>query len=323
MRIKRGSGLIDYVVPTLLIGVVVGAGIVALVNNNLLLNFITNSGNAKYNKGKLSMSSQGTPDAATKTMILAPKPKVVTTTSISAGQLKGTQENPVSKCSGNTCSIDYGSYVLNGLPEDFEGYVGSSGTSGGTEKLVAIIDQLIEEASKSDIDMDLALLKQLSNQGHSLAIKQKNGEDYALTIGNAKSDNISNELAWLSASASRASEVSQQMMQSLEQINQKYSNPANQAQANILNTVNVLGKDILEKNEQYTAAALSTYALRNDPSVITKSDDAVGSQYIKDGTALANNLEAILVPQYSEKTNVKSTIICATGKYSDDGKSCK
>lgn len=67
-----------------------------------------------------------------------------------AGSLGGTPDNPVQQCSAGTCGIDFGDFVLNGIPENFGDFVQTSGTSGGADQLADIFAQLAEQMQTSD-----------------------------------------------------------------------------------------------------------------------------------------------------------------------------
>lgn len=99
---------------------------------------------------------------------------------IKAGQLGGTPSNPIKQCSGNTCSIDYGSFALNGVPANFNTFVETSGAAGGTDTLVnelkQIADQLDDPNTSADEGADFRVL---ANLGHYLAQHQKIVEDVA------------------------------------------------------------------------------------------------------------------------------------------------
>lgn len=317
MRLKSGSGLVDYVIPTAVVGIVVGLGVLALTHNNLLLNFLTHSGNAKYNNGKLAMSSQGAPDAVNKTMVLASANNNQFDWTILAGQLAGTQDNPAFKCAGDDCSIDYGSIALNGIPANYENFVETSGASGGTEKLIAMVDELIKQADNIDPPMDLELLKQLSNQGHSLAAAQKKTEETANKATGGINLLIMAQMQTLQKQQATTIGLNQQFQDTLAQFNQKYSNPASQTQANILNTVNVLGKNIVDTNQQYSSMVQSTASYGLQESKKIKA--LIG---IQNYTEVKERTEDLLTAKFSFKTNINSTIICTTGKYKDTGKKC-
>lgn len=323
MKNCKGSALVEYIIPTAVIAIVVGLGIFLLMDNNKLLNFITNSNNAKYDSDKLKLSSQGKPDAPTKDMVLAPQnySQGLTDWMVAAGQLKGTPDNPANQCVGNSCSLDYGPLVLNGIPANFDSFVETVGTSGGTTKLASLIDEILAQAKNLDPPMDDDLIRQLSNQGHGLASSQKATEDYVKTLYNTGSaPALINQMMQLQIKQTSALAMNQQIQDTLDKINQKYSNPANQNQSNILNTVNVLGKNILDKNAQYSSMVMSTVGLGIGQASAAMTNPILS---ISASSMVQAQAQSLLHPQFSQGTNVNSSLICATGKYSDDGKTCK
>lgn len=319
MRIKRGSGLVDYVIPTLVLGVVIGVGVMALSGNNLLLNFLTHSGNAKYNNGKLAMSSQGSPDAVNKAMIIAATTVKQANSIILPGQLNGTEEVPVSQCKGDSCSIDFGTFVLNGVPANYDEMVETIGVPGGTDKMLALIDEIIKQAEKLDPPVDLSMLKQLSNQGHALASLQKETEDRALDVRMSIDKKLNFQLQKMKDSQSDAFLMNQKIQATLTQLNKKFGDTTNQTHSNILNTVNILAQDILKTNKAYTDKMMDTYI---SGMLMAKEYTSIMDMDSVDAGKMKDSAKSIAHPKFSIHTNVNSTIICTTGKYKDTGKKC-
>lgn len=98
-----------------------------------------------------------------------------------AGQLGGTNENPVQKCAGEVCTIDYGEFVLNGLPENFGEFVQSSGNSGGTDKLIAILRQIADQLEEKGDIAGAKEYRDLANLGHFAATIQNEVEKLSET----------------------------------------------------------------------------------------------------------------------------------------------
>ncbi|MEW5820954.1 MAG: hypothetical protein AB1782_12250 [Cyanobacteriota bacterium] len=88
---------------------------------------------------------------------------------IKAGSLGGTQDEPVSTCNDNLCNIDYGEFVLKGVPENFNGFVQASGTSGGTEELLALIEQIAQQLEEKGDTEGAKEYRELANLGHFVA----------------------------------------------------------------------------------------------------------------------------------------------------------
>ncbi|MEW5818621.1 MAG: hypothetical protein AB1782_00390 [Cyanobacteriota bacterium] len=95
-----------------------------------------------------------------------------------AGELGGSSGTPVISCTGGHCSIDYGDFILNGIPDDFGEIVETSGTSGGTEDLVSILASIGDQITDPDSgDGDSAEdFKLIANLGHFMAAIQEQSE---------------------------------------------------------------------------------------------------------------------------------------------------
>ncbi|MEW5819992.1 MAG: hypothetical protein AB1782_07350, partial [Cyanobacteriota bacterium] len=98
---------------------------------------------------------------------------------IQAHELNGTPDKPVSKCSGGMCSIDYGSFVLNGIPQNFDEFVQTGGTSGGSDKLAELVMQIAEQLEKNGDSAGAAEFRNLANISHFIADLQKQTEQMA------------------------------------------------------------------------------------------------------------------------------------------------
>lgn len=99
---------------------------------------------------------------------------------LKGGDLGGTPTAPVVKCVESMCTIDYGEFVLNGLPDDFSEYIQSSGTSGGTDALASLLTQMSDQLESNGNNIQASDIKKLSLLVKMLGQTQKNTED-ALT----------------------------------------------------------------------------------------------------------------------------------------------
>lgn len=134
MRKFAGSALVDYLLPTVIVGLVLGLGLYGFTNENYLKKFLKASGNMDDTLKKEELSMGNT---------------------VKGGSLGGTPSAPVVKCNfGGTCDIDYGEYILKGVPSDFGGFVEANGTSGGLDKLAATIKQIAQGLKEKDPTSD-------------------------------------------------------------------------------------------------------------------------------------------------------------------------
>lgn len=69
---------------------------------------------------------------------------------LKGGQLGGTPSNPVKECKDSSCTIDFGDFILTGLPENFGELTETSGTSGGEDLLADLLTQIAEQRKESD-----------------------------------------------------------------------------------------------------------------------------------------------------------------------------
>lgn len=178
-RNSLGSALVDYVVPTAVVGLVVGTGIYYLASEGKILNFAGASASMQM-KTKDQMAVIGnkisTNDSLWNPMI--------------AGSLGGTTDTPVASCNAGDCTIDYGDFLLNGIPEDFSEFIQVNGTSGGTDKLLSLLGQMADQLEK---DGDLAgaeEFRDLANLSAFIANTQKDIEKDAKNCNTSSENSI-------------------------------------------------------------------------------------------------------------------------------------
>lgn len=178
-RKSLGSALVDYVIPTAVVGLVVGTGIYYLASEGKILNFTAASGNMNV-KVSDNMAIVGY-KAPTNNDLWNP---------MVAGSLGGTEDTPISSCNAGNCTIDYGDFLLNGIPEDFSEFIQVNGTSGGTDKLLSLLGQMADQLEK---DGDLAgaeEFRDLANLGEFIANTQKDIENDAKNCNTSSENSI-------------------------------------------------------------------------------------------------------------------------------------
>lgn len=155
---QKGSALVDYFLPTALIGIVVGMTLYVLFSDGLLVNFFAKSSDGVVQTGKSEL---------------------VIGQSDKAGMYGGKPDAPVQKCSLDTCTIDFGDYILTGIPGNFGEYIETQGTSGGTDLAAQLFEQLADQLAQQGDTQGAAEYKKLANLSHMIACVQKGVEDAA------------------------------------------------------------------------------------------------------------------------------------------------
>lgn len=249
----------------------------------------------------------------------------VATQSVTAGELGGTADSPVRSCDGDLCSIDYGDFVLNGIPADFQEFVKTAGNSGGTDSVLAVFDSMIEQLEDSADPADIALLKELSNYGHNISATEAKMEGAAAYLISdttqtsdlyAQSGNISNYLTDLKDENNIGGFESK-----LQEIVDKYSGSTNPKDAQILALTSALSGQIMDLSDQITQN--STTFVDYADSILEGVDvTGMGGEVIGEDTGIAEKVNEITNPNSSEITNLDSAIICKTGNAEDLGSEC-
>ncbi|MEW5821350.1 MAG: hypothetical protein AB1782_14250 [Cyanobacteriota bacterium] len=169
MRKNAGSALFDYIVPTLVVGIVGGLAIYALYNSGNLLKYLTSSANMQV-------------DQKTKTAIIPIEQTSkwsVAANNLNLNNANFNMNNVI--CNGNICDIDYGGYILTGIPSDnsvFSETVGSPGiTSDQSGVFGSVLQQVSDAIHNSDPEAS-KLISLLSKSTNIISDKQKLMKDY-------------------------------------------------------------------------------------------------------------------------------------------------
>lgn len=177
MKKIKGSALVDYIIPTLVIGVIAGSGVYSLHSSGVLKNFIGASLNINF--GSDGKGVVGKTTASSDAIATITPPKGFDMTTVKAGDLGGTPEQPIKSCIGNSCAIDFGELILTDVPENFGAFVETNGSSGGTEQLTAMLLQIADQIDDPSTPVDEAAdLRDLANLGHFVAANIYENEDY-------------------------------------------------------------------------------------------------------------------------------------------------
>lgn len=143
----KGANLVEYMIPMAVVGLVVGLGIYALFMDGKLSKFVALSGG-----GKAEATNQ-------KILLGDDKP----------GKPLAWKREPTISCNGGSCTIDYGEFVLSGVPDNFNDFVETHGASGGTDKLSVLLYQIAEQLEKEGKTNEAIEVKKLASMGHNIA----------------------------------------------------------------------------------------------------------------------------------------------------------
>jgi Flp pilus assembly pilin Flp len=220
---------------------------------------------------------------------------------VNAGDLGGSPQNPVRQCVDSVCTVDYGEFSLTGIPEDMSEFLQASGTSGTTMLLNDLMEQIIQQSSTIDTDVDIKLLKKLAERGHELAALEKtieiNAESYIQNPDQLVSNDFVLYANYLENSSSRAF-----FDINLENINKQLENSTNPNDQNIKAIVNILADEILTLANNMSEQGQSLPTGYNLP---------------------LEDIQQLLEPDASNISNIDAAIICQTGNGEDNGVQCK
>ena len=181
---KRGSAIVEYIIPMALVGVVVGTGLFLFLKNDVLLTFAANSlGSDIYkSEGKIVIGEN------------LPVNYKTTFNSSASSEMPTSVPNSISEG-----VIDFGTFQLSGVPSDFGTFVETAGASGGTDKLATLLMQVVDQLEQEGQSADSELVKKLAVTGHNVAAIEKNYESmvhschFELACVQANADQLHNK----------------------------------------------------------------------------------------------------------------------------------
>lgn len=153
----KGSGLVDYVIPTAVVGLVLGLGLYYFSQNGSIL---TN----------LMASLKGYVGSKDNSMIIV-KPQGSSSSIVNPGDLGGDHDNPVKSCNTTTnlCDIDYGDFILRGIPNDLNQHVNEVGGSRGGQVLAEMLSQTIAYMKETDpTNPDIPYLEEMKKAAYNM-----------------------------------------------------------------------------------------------------------------------------------------------------------
>lgn len=338
MTKNSGSGLIEYVLPIGLIGLVVGIGLYQLGANTSILNFITGSIKGTHDISNKNITV-GHNDNVSPT-IYSQNPTNTTPTIIPSGTLSVVAK---SNCTSGSCDIDFGSFTLTAVPENFGDYVRSNGTSGGVDSLASLIMQIANQIEPTD-PTNASDIRDLANLGHFMAQVSNANESIVSILINGSNDL---ELQATQYSSFLGTDNGLPLPANLQNVLPLYNSSGQ-------SVFGQLGKSMaLQTNDpaildSYPGAKFqsllnkinSSSITADQKNVVQKLASGIDNIMLKHYTTTQNtqtfinlanngdknftnmNLIDIVAPQTSVGTNIRSALICKTGKRYDNGSEC-
>lgn len=145
-RYRAGASLSQYVIIIVLISLALVP--ILIIFGDSLVAYFTSYTNSMKEVGK-NMD---------KTMMMQLK----------AGSLGGTTSNPVKQCASSECVLDFGEFILKGIPENYGEFVESQGTGGGTDKVADMFMQIANQLGPDKKEQS-DNIRYLANLTHNLA----------------------------------------------------------------------------------------------------------------------------------------------------------
>lgn len=211
-------------------------------------------------------------------------------------------DKPAKDCKNGICTIDYGDFVLTGIPENLQVHLQAAGASGTTEDIVSLLEQIIAQEDQIDSNINFNILKEIANNGHGIAKLEETLENDARAYLANPNDDAEYSFFKINMILDGGPGTNRNriddLVEDLEDICKNSNNPSD---INILAIVKTLTNEIA--------------TLADKMSVIADDCGLVGYH--------ADAIQQILKPNASLTTHLDSAIICSTGKNVDTGTYCK
>ncbi|MGD9581374.1 MAG: hypothetical protein AB7V50_08365 [Vampirovibrionia bacterium] len=233
-------------------------------------------------------------------------------------------------CDGTDCTFTVGEFSFENVPSNFNDYIASTGSSGGTSVVSDLLNQYASQLAAQDIPQEsVDKVRQLANLGHLIAnfeksievqIKSCDGADKCeataasqldrgiVNVGEAMKSYLNNPFEF---GANKDSKVAYQFIDTLNQIKDDSNIPQNSI--NVIQElawdIGVMGEDFQNNLNQLMNIPYNGFY---DP--LTGVD--VYNTVNDDPTDYFLNYSA------SKITNFNSALICANSKSEDSGSEC-
>lgn len=164
MRTKQtGSALFDYVIPMAIVGVMVGVGLSQLNSNQLLINFLAASANMELDLANATATVENTIEPVESS---AANNQTTTPTT-------NTPTNTTDSVYAGGSEIDFGTFKLNGIPENYAEFIETTGAAGTTEMLGGLLSQIADQLEADGLTTESNLIKDLANASYEAGALEK------------------------------------------------------------------------------------------------------------------------------------------------------
>jgi hypothetical protein len=151
MREIKGN-LVDYVIPTALVGIVAGLALFALLNSGNLLGFLSKSVDGKVEQEELIIGERSD--------------------LIEPGDIDGEPGNPKMQCEFGYCTIDFGDYILRGIPEEIASVNSANRGGDATVAYYELLEQLADQLEENYPAM-ASILDEMAREAKKMALIEK------------------------------------------------------------------------------------------------------------------------------------------------------
>jgi hypothetical protein len=149
-RLKAGN-MVEYVIPTAIVGIALGLGLFYMVSSGTFSKHFEGTISGKKTGDTLILNSFGSSKSQ-----------------IQPGSLGGTPSSPSVQCTSGSCVIDFGDYVLKGIPETLSDVTTASRGGEATAVYANILTQMAYELMDTQPDQ-ANLLLQMAEEARKMA----------------------------------------------------------------------------------------------------------------------------------------------------------
>ncbi|MEW5821747.1 MAG: hypothetical protein AB1782_16250 [Cyanobacteriota bacterium] len=159
---SKGSNIVEYVIPMAVIGLTVGLSLFYMYSSGSLKKFVLGGSDSQMDSVTSEVTMNKNYGENNLPMI-----------TVTGGSLGGTSDKPVKICNDGKCNIDFGSFALSGIPENFNEFIETAGTAGGTEKISELLYQIAKQLQDEGKIEESKQVMVLATTGHNIGAVEK------------------------------------------------------------------------------------------------------------------------------------------------------
>ena len=215
--------------------------------------------------------------------------KILKLNELKAGELGGSPSSPKSSCAGNSCTIDFGDYILHGVPEDFGNVSSASRGKDLTQSYINMLNELANQQIPGSPEE--TLLRDLIVQAKKMAKNETNIDKTLININNIQTQKIN--------------KINGDFTKLIENIESKDPNNLNKEDfIDIMSDLRILRGSALISEKQSESISLLLLSAKESSPNLTIWQKSFLKNITNDFVSFSNNMDTFLVNLSENERNI-------------------